>query len=75
MSQLNIYVPAKIEKVIRQKARNSKKSLSRYVTDILKKEVPSDDWGDFFEKVCGKWEGEFPEIKRELPEDIVWPND
>ena len=46
------------------------KSLSAYVTEVLQKEAPSKDWGDFFEKIAGKWEGDFPEIPREPPEDL-----
>lgn len=73
MSQLNLYLPDNLGKVLRQKAKKQKLSLSALVAELIKKGLgferdtsPADANGwpkDFFTKVCGSWQGEFPEIE------------
>jgi recombinational DNA repair protein (RecF pathway) len=70
MSQLNIYVPDEVEKAIRSKAQNEGKSISAYLAELVKKQVHEDQWQTgFFTQVVGAWEGDLPEVPRELPED------
>ncbi|MFZ0451544.1 MAG: hypothetical protein WAL98_20080 [Desulfatiglandaceae bacterium] len=70
MPQLNLYVPEEVAVKIRKKAGARNISISRYLADVIKREV-GQGWPEgYFEKVCGKWEGDFPAITRENPEDL-----
>lgn len=70
MSQLNIYVPDEIEKQIRKAAKNERKSLSSFLTDLIKSKFTTNTWSKkFFSSVVGGWEGEFTEVKRTLPQE------
>lgn len=70
MSQLNFYVPDDIEEQIRSAAQREGKSISLYISDIIKSKLPSKSWSkEFFSGVVGKWEGEFPTIERPLPQE------
>lgn len=73
MSQLNLYLPDSLGKVLRQKAKKKKLSLSALVAELVKKGLGFDHdstqtdpngWPkNFFNKVGGSWQGEFPEIE------------
>ncbi len=70
MPQLNVYVPESLEKKIRREAKLSQKSLSAYVTDLMKARMDRGHWRpDFFTKIVGGWKGGFPEIERPAPEE------
>lgn len=71
MSQLNIYVPRDISKIIRLEARKSRKSISKYLMDLFfKKQNNKSKWQqDFFKNVVGQWQGDFPSIQRCFPEE------
>jgi len=70
MPQLHLYVPEEIAIKVREKARAHNMTLSHYLADVIKREV-GEGWPEgYFERVCGRWEGEFPELIREKPEDI-----
>lgn len=70
MSQLNFYVPDDVEEQIRSAAQKEGKSISMFISDIIKSKFASKSWPkDFFTKVVGQWEGEFPTIERNLPQE------
>jgi hypothetical protein len=61
MPQLHLYVPDKIAPKVRQKARHSGLSASRYLAELVKRDVGA-DWPDaFFTEVVGGWQGELLE--------------
>ncbi|MBC7533157.1 MAG: hypothetical protein H7318_16420, partial [Oligoflexus sp.] len=68
MGQMNFYVSANIEEIIRKEANKSNKAVSAYLAEIVKNHVSAKSgWpSGYFEKVIGAWEGEFPEIQ-DLP--------
>lgn len=70
MSQINMYVPEYIEEFIKNQAKKEGKSVSAYLTKLVEdEEKRKNEWGDFFERVCGKLSDDFPdEIEREGPE-------
>ena len=69
MSQLNFYVPDEIEEQIRKAAQSEGKSISAFLAELVKSKFPSQQWSqDFFSSVFGQWNGDFPEIKRPLPQ-------
>ena len=64
--QLNLYVPEEMGKMLRQKARMARASLSQYVTEILAKQESRETWrAGFFTETLGGWRGNFPEVERE----------
>ena len=70
MSQLNFYVPDEVEEQIRKAAMSEGKSISAFLAELVKAKFPTGKWDQgFFQKVCGNWEGSFPEIERELPQE------
>lgn len=70
MSQLNIYVPEEIEKKIRKAAKNEGKSLSSFLTDLIRSKFTTNTWPkNFFSSVVGGWQGELTEITRPLPQE------
>jgi len=70
MSQLNIYVPKDIEKAIRSQAKKENKSLSAYLMDVVKDHLRHDKWQKgFFTEVLGAWQGELPDIERQVAEE------
>lgn len=70
MSQLNVYVPNALEKTVRKEAERAGLSLSKFLTALIERHVKrSPSWNrHFFTKVVGAWQGDFPKIKRALPE-------
>ncbi len=71
MAQLNIYVPDKIEAVIRREAQSRGESISAYLTELIKTQLSPSEWpADFFTQVAGSLQEEFPEIERELPQEV-----
>ena len=71
MPQLHLYVPEDIALKVQQQAKERNLSVSRYLADVIKREV-GEGWPDgYFERVCGQWEGDVPEIAREEPEELA----
>lgn len=59
MSQLHFYVPDRVENTLRIKAKQANMPLSRYIAEIVKREVQVDDkWPDGYFELFDKWEGE-----------------
>ena len=57
MSQVRLSVPEKIARVLRKKAKAHGVSLSRYLAQLVTRDV-NDAWPEgFFEEVIGGWKG------------------
>lgn len=63
MGQITLYLPEKIEEMVKKEAKKSHRSVSSYVTEILNSKLAPKKWSPHFLKVCGSWEGEFPKIE------------
>ena len=64
MAQLNFYVADEIEEAIRREAKAHRKTISSYLSEVVKGHVLHDKWQPgFFTKVVGKWRGDFPRIE------------
>jgi hypothetical protein len=71
MPQLHLYVPDEVARRLRQQARARKLTLSRYLAEIVEREIAG-GWPDgYFEDVVGSWDGDFPEIDDPPPDDGV----
>jgi hypothetical protein len=57
MTQLHFYVPDEIAKKVRQKARQSGLSTSKYLAKLIKKDVGSGWPETYFAEVVGGWQG------------------
>jgi len=58
MAQIHFYVPQLIEAKIRRQAQAAGLSLSRYVADLVQRQV-GDGWPKgYFERVLGSWQGQ-----------------
>lgn len=75
MGQLNFYVSASIEEIIKKAAKSSSQPVSAYLADIVKQHLSiKSEWpSNYFEKVIGGWEGEFPEIEDLPSQERDWP--
>ncbi|HWM27908.1 MAG TPA: hypothetical protein VNQ14_05590 [Woeseiaceae bacterium] len=60
MSQLHFYIPDDEEKRLRERARQAKMPLSRYLAELVRQQAGrQEQWPEnYFERVFGKWEGE-----------------
>ena len=62
MPQLHLYVPDEVAEQVRRRAEASGQSVSRYLAEIVRRDV-SRDWPvDFFERIVGGWQG--PRLRR-----------
>ncbi len=71
MPQLHLYVPEDVATRIQERAKARNLTVSRYLADVIKREVGEGWPNGYFDRVCGKWQGEFPDLTREAPEDLV----
>ncbi len=72
MSQLNFYVPEKIEKKIKEAAKKKKMSISSYVAELVKQtmdEKPKSLINSQLLSLGGAWQGEFAELERGAPQE------
>jgi hypothetical protein len=60
MAQLHFYVPDDVAAEIRRRAETAGTSTSKFVADLVTREVKGDWPPGFFEEVVGSWEGERP---------------
>lgn len=74
MPQLHLYVPDTTAELLRRKAEQRGLTLSRYLAEVVGREVDGDGWPEgFFEDVLGAWEGELrrpPQGSYEKREDL-----
>ena len=58
MPQVHTYLPEALVEKVRQRARAQGLSLSRYLAELISREI-GDEWPErFFEEVLGGWKGE-----------------
>jgi hypothetical protein len=70
MPQLHLYVPEDVAIKVREKAKARNLTVSRYLAEVIRREV-GEGWPEgYFERVCGTWEGEFPELIRQKAEEL-----
>jgi len=70
MPQLHLYVSEDIASKVQEKARARKLTVSRYLAEVIKRDVGEGWPAGYFERVCGQWEGKFPDIPREESEEL-----
>lgn len=59
MGQQHFYVPDDVEELIQRKAKEANLSVSRFLADLVKRELTAGRWPDrYFDDVFGKWAGE-----------------
>jgi hypothetical protein len=58
MPQLYFYVPDEVADKIRQEAKAADISISRYLAELVKRQVASEWPKGFFDDVVGGWQGE-----------------
>jgi len=67
MPQMHLYVSKDIAKEVKHRASSKGVSTSRYLADLVRREV-ADEWPPgFFEEVIGGWVGEPLERPEQLP--------
>jgi hypothetical protein len=67
MPQLHFYVPEETANKLKARAKAKDKSLSKYIAEIVEKEVKPSGWPEgYFTRVAGSWQGE----AIEEPEDF-----
>ena len=70
MPQLHLYVPEPVAEAIREKAESSGTSVSKYLAEMVVREVGSGWPPGFFEEVFGGWMGEdLDRGEKKLPEE------
>lgn len=58
MSQLHLYVPDALADELRRRAEARGLSLSRYLAEVVQREIRRDWPAGFFDRVVGGWSGE-----------------
>ncbi|NHZ72763.1 MAG: hypothetical protein GWP17_06740 [Aquificales bacterium] len=59
MPQLHFYVPEPTAKIIKERALESGVSTSKYLAELVRKNLKIHDWPDgFFADIVGGWQGE-----------------
>lgn len=62
MAQLHCYVPDAIAEQVRKKAEQAHLSVSKYLSQLVKREVSVDQWPAGYAELFDQWEGE--DLKR-----------
>lgn len=70
MAQVTLYIPDDLAAELRKRSRNSHRSLSSYVTELASGAVRACAWPDGFADLFGSWEGEFPALDDQPPDDV-----
>ncbi len=68
MPQLKFYVPEHTARLLRERARRKRLSLSKYLASVMLRESGSPWPRGYFENAVGFWEGEFERPPQETPE-------
>ena len=56
MAQLHFYIPDQLAEKVKVKAEHSHLSVSKYLAELVKKEVAS-EWPENYFELFGSWEG------------------
>jgi ribbon-helix-helix CopG family protein len=67
MAQLHFYVPEEIAEELRRRAEARGLSTSKFIAELVTKELDGDWPPGFFEEVVGAWKGEPLERPEQLP--------
>jgi len=70
MSQVTLYLPDDVARQLRAEARRKKRSLSAYMTELVRERLHPTTWPKSFLDAAGSWEGEFPEIPDPPPDPV-----
>ena len=57
MAQLHFYIPDPIAEKIKNKAEHAHLSVSKYLAELIKREV-TDEWPEDYFELLGKWQGD-----------------
>lgn len=58
MTQLHLYISDELAERIQRQAQSANLSVSRYLADLVQREVAADWPSGYFEEVVGGWQGE-----------------
>ncbi|MFN7971804.1 MAG: hypothetical protein U0166_05580 [Acidobacteriota bacterium] len=58
MPQLHLYVPADVAKEVARRAKAQKKSVSRFLADVVKRALRAPPAGHSHARFIGAWKGE-----------------
>lgn len=72
MAQVTLYLPEEVAAELKRQARQARKSLSALVAERLRPKQAKERWPKDFLGTLGSWEGKFPRIPDEPPEDVPW---
>ena len=61
MPQLHLYVPDELAEGIRHRAEARGVSVSRFLSELVRREVGCRWPADYFERVVGGWQGQSPQ--------------
>lgn len=73
MAQMHFYVPDDFARLIRRRAKQARMPVSRYLVQLIRNEIGSGWPDDYFDEVCGGWQGVEPSRKR--PDETEDPRD
>jgi len=62
MAQLHCYVPDAVAEQVRLRAEQAQLSVSKYLSQLVKREVCADQWPEGYAELFDEWEGE--DLKR-----------
>ncbi|MCF6205205.1 MAG: hypothetical protein L3J59_16335 [Methylococcaceae bacterium] len=57
MAQLHFYIPDQLAEKVKAKAEHSHLTVSKYLANLIKKEV-ANDWPEGYFELFGSWEGD-----------------
>lgn len=59
MPQLHLYVSSELSEALKRKAKAQGISVSKYLAELVKREVGL-DWPEHYQELLGGWQGELP---------------
>ena len=61
MAQLHCYVPDSVAVQIKHKAEQSHLSVSKYLSQLVKRDVSTDQWPEGYAELFEQWQGDPPQ--------------
>lgn len=58
MPQLHLYIPDELAERIQRQAQSANQSVSRYLAELVQREIVTDWPEGYFDTVVGGWQGE-----------------
>ena len=62
MAQLHCYVPDAVAEQVQRRAEQTHLSVSKYLSQLIRREVSADQWPEGYAALFDQWEGE--DVKR-----------